>query len=153
MCGVVLRAGSKTQSVNASADAYRIAAAERFLRDRLRAPDRPLRGAVELVLREPWRGVAAIAEDLGSSTRSLERAFLDRVGCAPKTFARIARFQRALALRETYPQWRWARVAVESGYYDQAHLIADFRQFSGMTPALHHDDLTEMEMLFLRARR
>jgi AraC-like DNA-binding protein len=138
---------------NASADTCRIAAAESFLRERLRAPDRPLRHAIDLILREPWRGVAAIAGEMGSSTRSLERAFLDRVGCPPKTFARIARFQRALALRETYPQWRWARVAVESGYYDQAHLIADFHQFSGMSPALHQDDLTEMETLFLRARR
>jgi AraC-like DNA-binding protein len=135
-----------------------------------RAPDRPLRHAIELMLREPWRGVAAIAEEMGSSTRSLEGRFWTGLDARPRPSpgspdssghwlsARHTRNGGGLALRgirllRPGTHWRWARVAVESGYYDQAHLISDFHQLSGMTPALHQDDLTEIETLFLRARR
>jgi hypothetical protein len=75
------------------------------------------------------------------------------VGCTPKTLARIARFQRVLGLREGRPEWGWARVAVEAGYYDQAHLIGDYRRFAGLTPALADEDLSAMERAFVRARR
>jgi AraC-like DNA-binding protein len=140
---------------NASSHRARIATVEAFLRGRMRLhePDRRLRDAIERIRCEPWHSVAKIAAETGFTARSLERAFLDRVGCAPKTLSRIARFQQSLTFRETRPEWSWARVAVESGYYDQAHLIADHRRFSGETPALHQDDLTEMELLFLRGRR
>jgi AraC-like DNA-binding protein len=140
---------------NAASHADRITIAGDFLRARMRAGqvDHRLRAAVDLIQREPWHRMAAIAAQTGASVRHLERAFLDRVGCPPKTLARITRFQRVLSLREQRPQWGWARVAVESGYYDQAHLIADFRRFSGSTPALHQDDLTAMERLFLSRQR
>ena len=140
---------------NACGHTGRIAAAESFLRRRIRRrePDPRLRAAIELIEGEPWQHIAAIAASTGSTARRLERVFLDRVGCPPKTLARINRFQRVLALREQRPHWNWARAAAESGYYDQAHLIADFRRFSGSTPALHQDDVTAMERLFLQARR
>ena len=140
---------------NAESHDGRVPLIENFLRRRMRRRvyDRRLRAAVELIQREPWRRITTIAESSGATTRSLERAFLERVGCAPKTLARIARFQRVLNARETHPSWNWARAAVESGYYDQAHLIADFRRFSGTTPALHRDDVSAMERLFIEARR
>jgi AraC-like DNA-binding protein len=54
------------------------------------------------------------------------------VGIGPKVFSRIVRFQRTLR--------RIARTgllpaALDSGYYDQAHFIHDFKQFAGETPA------------------
>jgi len=140
---------------NARSNASRIAAGEQFLRRQIRGrePDLRLRAAIELMQREPWQRIAGIAASTGCTARRLQRAFLDRVGCPPKTLARINRFQRVLRLRELYPRWSWARAAAESGYYDQAHLTADFRRFSGSTPALHQDDLTAMERLFLQGRR
>src|SRR5262249_14448268 len=133
----------------------RIAIASRFLRGRMRnaGHDARLRAAVELIQREPWRPMRSVARQSGSTPRHLQRAFLDYVGCPPKTLARIARFQCVLALRDSRAQWGWCRVALEAGYYDQAHLIGDFRRFSGSTPALLADDYTEMERAFLRGRR
>ena len=149
-------AGRRLQEAvcNAQDDSGRIAAVQSFLRRQMRArdADRRLRAAVDLFQREPWLRVEQVAGRAGSSRRHLERAFIERVGCTPKTFAKIARFQRVLSLREQRPQWGWARVAAESGYYDQAHLIADFRRFSGSTPALHPEDITAMERLFLHER-
>jgi len=77
--------------------------------------------------------VEDVAEGLGVSARHLRRAFLENVGVSPKEFARAARLQRALRLASTSS--RWSRIAVDAGYYDQAHLITDFRRLVGATPA------------------
>jgi AraC-like DNA-binding protein len=53
---------------------------------------------------------------------------------APKRFLRIIRFQRAINEIEAKGTISWAALAFECGYYDQAHFIADFRAFSGLTP-------------------
>jgi AraC-like DNA-binding protein len=76
--------------------------------------------------------VDQLARIAGLSRRHLERKFLDRVGIAPKMYARIARFQRALRTRQE--GGAWLDSALASGYYDQAHFIRDFRQFTGCTP-------------------
>jgi AraC-like DNA-binding protein len=78
--------------------------------------------------------VNEVADDLGVSERHLRRVFRETVGVSPKAFAKLARFHRALrAARElTHPGW--ASIASAAGYYDQAHLIADFRAIAGVTP-------------------
>ena len=98
------------------------------------APDLRIREAVRLLAQWP-RGIDSVASDVSTSRRQLERLFLQQVGLTPKTFARIARFQRALLLERDAPQWDWTRIAQECGCYDQAHLIAEFRQFTGGSPA------------------
>jgi len=74
--------------------------------------------------------VEDLASNAGISRRHLERVFLRGVGIGPKLFSRIVRFQRLLRA----PQIDWAMMAADSGYFDQAHLIRDFRQFTGQTP-------------------
>ncbi len=68
-----------------------------------------------------------------------QRRFLDRfrgeVGIAPKLFARVQRFQAVIRKVHTLRDVDWAAIAVECGYFDQAHFIHDFRAFSGFTPA------------------
>ena len=77
----------------------------------------------------------------GYGRRQLERLFQSHVGVSPKQLCRIVRFQTALAHTENCPKPDWAAVAQATGYCDQAHLIRDFRQFSGMTPSvLTHQD-------------
>jgi AraC-like DNA-binding protein len=78
--------------------------------------------------------VAALAQELGWSRRHLAAQFRDQVGVPPKLLARILRFDRVVArLRREDPE-RWAEVAYDCGYYDQAHFNRDFRQFAGATP-------------------
>lgn len=78
--------------------------------------------------------IAALARDAGLSTRQLERGFRERVGLGPKTFARLVRFQRALALLRR-PGPGLAAIAARSGYFDQAHMVRDFRQFAHECPS------------------
>ena len=88
------------------------------------------------------RDIASLARDFGMSTRQLERRFRERVGLTPKVFSRMRRFQSVFAAIENGDS-NWAAAAVACGYYDQAHLIRDFREFAGEPPAslLASDDL------------
>lgn len=78
--------------------------------------------------------VSAVAMGLGLSERHFRRLFQEAVGMGPKAFAKLARFQRALAAARADAAASWARIAAEAGYYDQAHLIAEFRAIAGVTP-------------------
>jgi AraC-like DNA-binding protein len=60
--------------------------------------------------------------------------FRETVGVSPKAFARLARFDRALRAAREDGHASWASIAAAAGYYDQAHLIADFRAIAGVTP-------------------
>jgi AraC-like DNA-binding protein len=86
--------------------------------------------------------VNAVAVDLGVSERHLRRLFRDAVGLSPKAFAKLARFQRALRAAREDNRASWASIAAAPGYYDQAHLIADFRGISGATPRALLSELT-----------
>ncbi|HTN90853.1 helix-turn-helix domain-containing protein [Sorangium sp. So ce1151] len=76
--------------------------------------------------------VESVAERLGVTARHLRRAFTESVGIGPKDFARSVRLQRAVRRAATSKDW--AHIAADAGYYDQAHLIADFRELVGLTP-------------------
>lgn len=76
--------------------------------------------------------VESVAARLGVTARHLRRAFTESVGIGPKDFARTVRLQRAVRWAATSKDW--ARIAADAGYYDQAHLIAEFQQLVGLTP-------------------
>jgi AraC-like DNA-binding protein len=76
----------------------------------------------------------SLARDLGLSLRQLERRFLSVVGLSPKLFCRMRRFQSVFQAIE-HNCAKWADAAITCGYYDQAHLIRDFHEFSGEAPA------------------
>lgn len=80
------------------------------------------------------RNVASVAEDLGISERHLRRVFHEVIGLSPKTFFKLMRFERALKAAKDGWDLSWSDIAVGAGYYDQAHLIADFRSIAGATP-------------------
>jgi AraC-like DNA-binding protein len=63
-------------------------------------------------------------------------ALLDRflVGLAPKTAARLVRFNAVWRHLDRRRPLDWADLARQTGYADQAHLVRDFRQFTGTTP-------------------
>lgn len=87
-------------------------------------------------------GVVSIAracEFAGITRQHLARRFEQHVGVRPKMFSRVVRFQSLLARLgacpiSAPPAFSWSEAALDAGYYDQAHLIADFRQFTGLTP-------------------
>jgi AraC-like DNA-binding protein len=81
--------------------------------------------------------VSEVARWCGLSQRRLIRVFDEEIGLTPKLFSRVQRFQRALRLVEDGREMEWGSVALECGYFDQAHLINDFRGFSGVTPTAY----------------
>ncbi len=74
-----------------------------------------------------------LATDVGVTLRTLQRLFGPSVGISPKLLAQVIRFQRVFAAARHRPR-ALARVAAQCGYYDQAHLVRDFRRFGGNAP-------------------
>ncbi len=85
----------------------------------------------------PGGSIASLTERIGLSPRRFIELFHRQVGLTPKTFSRVRRFQQALRSFHGRRQIDWARVALENGYYDQAHFIHDFQGFSGFTPGAY----------------
>jgi AraC-like DNA-binding protein len=86
------------------------------------------------VLARPDLRVRDIAKGAGLSQRRLIELFTRSVGLTPKRFGRVLRFHRAAALARG-AALDWTRIAHECGYYDQAHLIHDFRELAAVTPS------------------
>jgi AraC-like DNA-binding protein len=70
----------------------------------------------------------------GYSHRWLTERFRAEVGLAPKAYARLVRFETAFERLGRAESVRWAEFALDCGYYDQAHLVREFRAFAGTTP-------------------
>lgn len=78
--------------------------------------------------------VADLAEELGVSPRTLERQFAREVGVGAKTLARVVRFDEANTRIRSDPAVPMADLTFELGFFDQAHLIKEFRALSSLTP-------------------
>lgn len=93
-----------------------------------------------------------LANSAGVSNRQLERRFLHEVGVGPKLLSRILRFQQVFQAVERC-DGGWAPVALECGYYDQAHLIRDFNQFAHQTPSVLFAEQSQLSQSFTRKAR
>jgi AraC-like DNA-binding protein len=97
-----------------------------------------LHSAVDFALRQferfPHTPVSTVTEQIGLSPRYFNQLFRDEVGLTPKLFCRVRRFQQVLSLVEGKQQPDWLDIALTCGYFDQAHLIHEFRTFADCTP-------------------
>jgi AraC-like DNA-binding protein len=92
-------------------------------------------GLAAWVVRQHGRlTVQRMADAAGVSRQHLTQAFRECVGVTPKLYCRLARFQSGLAYAGCGKNIDWAQVGVELGYADQSHMIAEFREFSSLTP-------------------
>lgn len=106
---------------------------------KIEEPDARIEAAVALLVRSGGRAtVDRVAAAANMTRQHLRRRFLDDVGTSPKTFARVIRFQRLVHAIRRGAVKSWADAALEHGYYDQAHMIGDFRELSGTTPEKFH---------------
>lgn len=76
-----------------------------------------------------------LAYDANMSVRNFERRFVEATGVPAKLFCCITRFNHALEAKLRNPQLDWISVAHQTGYFDQMHLIKDFKRFSGDAPS------------------
>jgi len=82
-------------------------------------------------------GITMLAPALGVTRQHLARRFSQLVGVSPKTFARVVRLGRVIErVREIPPSEpvNWSILALELGYYDQSHLVDEFKEMTGVTP-------------------
>lgn len=92
-------------------------------------------GLAASVLRRSGRiTVADLALSSGVSRQRLSRAFRARIGVGPKLYGRLARFQSVLAYAGARTSIDWAGAALDMGFADQSHMIAECRRFGGLTP-------------------
>jgi AraC-like DNA-binding protein len=113
-----------------------------FLRP-LKAPDSGQKVLQHISIEGDSIEQAALATAL--SPRQLRRLCLDRAGVSPKFLSRILRFRKAVerinALCSNSAQPKWADLAALCGYYDQAHFIREFQEFTGHTPGRYLQSL------------
>ena len=89
----------------------------------------------ELVKHKGNQTMKNVASNACLSLRQFERISKTRIGLSPKFYARITRFSNAYKLKEQLPDISWLVIAHECGYYDQMHLIRDFKFFANSNPS------------------
>lgn len=113
---------------------------EQALLARIRQPEtrHPAVAFAVQALQKPGAvSVAAVTSQIGLSQRCFIQHFRAEVGLTPKLFGRIQRFQQVLRSLHSAQQIDWADVALNCGYFDQAHFIHDFQAFSGFNPTTY----------------
>src|SRR4029079_8035968 len=91
--------------------------------------------ALDLVRQATGRiRVEAVAQRMGVSLRHLHRAVHEATAVPLKSDARMTRFNFAMAAADRSPRPSWARIALESGFCDQSHLVRESRALAGLAP-------------------
>ncbi len=139
----------------AESTSARIAIAEEFLMEKFISEasiDGIVKSTVDMLLSTGGStSIHAILKEDLPKRRKLERQFLKRIGISPKQLGRVVRLQTALKLLLNRKTESLTEIAYESEYYDQAHFIKDFREFTGTTPgAFPEDDKMALSSLFYR---
>ncbi len=119
-------------------DATSIRDAMRILAGSVPVPDAtptPIQQAIEwMVAANGNADLDVTAGHANLSVRQFRRRCLDESGLTPKRLCRVLRFRHACRIARHGDQRSWTEIAMEAEYFDQAHLIRDFQEFTGGTP-------------------
>ena len=113
------------------------------------------RAAALITLRRGRIPIDDMARSHGLSRQRFARQFAAAAGLTPKLFARITRFQSLVGALLSSDVSEWASVAPAVGFYDQAHMINEFRAFAGSSPTVFfqpHGDSVDPRRVQLRGR-
>jgi AraC-like DNA-binding protein len=136
--GPLLDLLAETGAADEACAALASAVLARFDRRPAEAPATPAH-ALDLVRRTTGRlRVDAVADWMGVSLRQLRRAVRAEAAISLKAYARMTRLNHAMALADGAARPGWARLAAESGYCDQSHLVRECRSLAGVSPTLTH---------------
>ena len=138
--------------LNATSTDERINIIESFLLNRLADTatiDRIIKSTVETILTANGQlSVGALSEQSNINRRQLERKFSSSIGLSPKQLSKTIRLQATLKMLLNKKFTSLTSLAYEGEYYDQAHFIKDFREFTGITPKEFYGKNLKMSELF-----
>jgi AraC-like DNA-binding protein len=133
--------------LSSSKEKEKVEAANAFFHERVPPPNKTIELAdqlVGLILQEPEiKTVDDLVIRTGLGKRSLQRIFSEYVGVSPKWVIRRYRLHELIEKLNSGEQMNWAQVAVELGYFDQAHLINDFKSIVGASPVQYQKQVSK----------
>jgi len=139
--------------IQAKTTKNRIEIIEGFLLDKLKTKttiDNIVKSTIDVIF--STKGSASIKSILKenlSKRRQLERHFFKQVGMSPKQLGKVIRLQTALKMLLSQQPESLTKIAYESAYYDQAHFIKDFKEFTGTNPGeFLEDEKMKLSSLF-----
>lgn len=140
------------QVLAAGSTEERIECVEAFLTARMldeRTTDYVVRAAVETILTANGQlPIDELSRRAGISRRQLERKFVSLIGMSPKRLSRTVRLQATLKAILSGDKPNLTSLAYDADYYDQAHFIRDFKEFTGMTPSEFYGEGLTMSAFF-----
>ncbi|MEI9809134.1 MAG: helix-turn-helix transcriptional regulator [Bacteroidota bacterium] len=141
--------------VTATGNEQRIQLIEEFLLSRLTDPgtiDNVTKACVDVIFQSQGQiGVVELAGKMNINRRNIERKFTSAIGMSPKQLSRVVRLQATLKMLEQKKFTSLTSLAYENGYYDQAHFIKDFKEFTGMSPKSFYAENLRLAALFAAA--
>ena len=145
----------ETAILSAQTIEERIEIVERFLMERLvsaESIDRIAKASSKLLLELNGQlSVNELSDQLNVNRRQLERKFTSAIGLSPKQLSKIIRLQATLKMIANNQFTSLTEIAYEGNYYDQAHFIKDFKEFTGVSPKQFYANNLKMSKLFLNA--
>ena len=129
----------------------KISHVEAFLRERLNMEtiDRIVKSTVDLLLNVNGQiSVNELSQLTNINRRQLERRFSTAIGLSPKQLSKTIRLQSTLKQLLNKEYTNLTTLAHDSDYYDQAHFIKDFKEFTGLTPKEFYGNDLQMSYLF-----
>ncbi|SEW54763.1 helix-turn-helix domain-containing protein [Chitinophaga arvensicola] len=140
------------QILNADSTSERIHIIEHFLFNLLTEKahvDYIVKSTVETMLTANGQlSVSELSRQSQVNRRQLERRFSSTIGLSPKQLSKTIRLQATLKILLTQEVTTLTGLAYESRYYDQAHFIKDFKEFTGITPKEFYGDQLKMSLIF-----
>lgn len=124
--------------IHATNTQQRIDIIEQFLLNKLAEPatiDTIVKSTIDIL--ESSKGntsIRTILKNEPSKRRQLERKFAQQIGISPKQLGKVIRLQGALKMLLNQEEQNLSNIAYQSEYYDQAHFIKDFKEFTGVSP-------------------
>lgn len=97
----------------------------------------------ELFNNAPLLSVDQYAYKANMSVRNFSRRFSEQTGVSPKFYFRLLRFNNAVNTRLKHPQSNWTSIAHDCGYFDQMHMIKDFKEFANANPSSFFQTIAE----------
>jgi AraC-like DNA-binding protein len=141
--------------ISASGNPSRIKLIEEFLLSKLATPqtiDNITKACVQAIFQSQGQiGVVELADKMNINRRNMERRFISAVGLSPKQLSRVARLQATLKMLNQKEYSSLTSLAYKSGYYDQAHFIKDFKEFTGLSPKSFFSENLQLATIFATA--